>query len=360
MEVQSHKYPADFGEITLVRLVNDHGASVTLSSLGAGIVAVEVPDRDGNIANVCLSYENPADYMKDGPCMGKTPGRYANRIAKGHLEIDGKTYQLAVNNGPNHLHGGPTGFQNQIWDVELLSNGVRFSLKSPDGDENYPGNLLAITEYRWSDDNELSILFEVTSDAPTVANLTNHTYWNLDGADSGNALDQILRIKASCWLPTDESLVPTGEMAPVAGTPMDFTEAKPVGRDIKEDFPALKYGKGYDNCWVLDRTIDTEVESDGARVMREEAMVRDAVVLTAAKSGRSLHVDTDQPGVQVYSGNWLAGSPKNVSGRSYEDYEGIAIEAQGLPDAPNKPQFPSQRVDPEHPMRRTIIYRFTK
>lgn len=359
MEVQSHKYPADFGEITLVRITNKQGAAVTLSSLGAGIISVEVPDREGRIENVCLSYENPADYMADGPCMGKIPGRYANRIAGGNLEIDGKKYQLAVNNGPNHLHGGPTGFQNHLWDTELLSNGVRFTLHSADGDENYPGNLVAVAEYRWSDDNELSIMLEATADAPTIANLTNHAYWNLDGADSGNALKQTLRLKASRWLPTDESLVPTGEMAPVAGTPMDFMEAKAVGRDIKEDFPALKYGKGYDNCWVLDREVESETEPDGARVTREKAMVKDAVVLTAEKSGRTLHVDTDQPGVQVYSGNWLAGSPKNVSGRSYEDYDGIAIEAQGLPDAPNKPGFPSQRVNPGEPMMRTIIYRFT-
>ncbi len=308
--------------------------------------------------NVALSYGNPADYMADGPCMGKTPGRYANRIAHGDLCIDGRRYKLAVNCGPNHLHGGPTGFQNHLWEVELLTNGVRFSLHSPDGDENYPGALDAAVEYRWSDENELSILLEASADAPTVVNLTNHTYWNLDGADSGCALDQTLQMHASRWLPTDDSLVPTGEMAPVAGTPMDFTRPKRVGQDIKVDFPALRYGKGYDNCWVLDREVETTVESDGARVSREKAMVRDAVILSAARSGRKLHVDTDQPGVQVYSGNWLSGSPLNVSGRAYEDYDGVAIEAQGLPDAPNRPEFPSQRLEPGHPWRRTIIYRF--
>ncbi|MDE6011093.1 MAG: galactose mutarotase [Muribaculaceae bacterium] len=358
MEVQSHKYPAPCGEITLVRLTNSRGGSVLLSSLGAGIVAVQVPDRDGKIENVLLSYENPADYMSDGPCMGKTAGRYANRIAEGRFEIDGKSYQLDLNLPPHHLHGGATGFQNQIWDTELFSNGVRFTLHSPDGHEHYPGNLTATVEYRWSDDNELSILLDAESDAPTVANLTNHAYWNLDGADSGRALDQTLRIKASRWLPTDPTLIPTGEMAPVAGTPMDFMEEKKVGRDIDADFPALKYGKGYDNCWVLDRESVTSEESDGARVIREKAMVKDAVVLKGARSGRELHIDTDQPGVQIYTGNWLAGSPKNPSGRSYEDYDGVAIEAQGLPDAPNQPGFPSQRVDPAHPMRRTIIYRF--
>ena len=342
-----------------MKIKNAGGASVVLSSLGAGIVAVNVPDKDGKIENVCLSYKDPADYMADGPCLGKTPGRYANRIAKGHLEVGGKTYQLAVNNGPNHLHGGPKGFQNRIWNVELLSNGVIFTLRSADGDENYPGNLDAAVEYRWSDDNELSISLRAVTDEPTVVNLTNHAYWNLDGADSGCALDQTLKIRAMKWLPTDDTLIPTGEYADVEGTPMDFLEAKPVGRDIKADFPALKYGKGYDNCWVLDRDVTHETESDGTNVTIRHAMTTDAVVLASARSGRELHVDTDQPGVQVYSGNWLAGSPKNVSGRSYDDYDGIAIEAQGLPDAPNNPDFPSQAVTPAAPYSRHIVYRFT-
>lgn len=358
MEVKSHKYPAECGEITLIRIVNSHGAAVTLSSLGAGVLGVEVPDASGKIENVALAYRDPASYMADGPAMGKVPGRYANRIAYGRFTLDGTEYQLNTNLPPHHLHGGAGGFQNRIWDVELLSNGVRFTLHSPDGEEHYPGNLDAVAEYRWSDDNELSLLLEARSDAPSIVNLTNHTYWNLDGADAGCALHQMLQIKASRWLPTDSTLIPTGEMAPVENTPMDFRTAKSVGQDIKMDFPALVYGKGYDNCWVLDRDSDTTVESDGARVVREHAMVRDAVVMWSPVSKRRLHIDTDQPGVQVYTGNWLAGSPLNVSGRSYNDYEGVAIEAQGLPDAPNQSGFPSQRIDAEHPMIRTIVFRF--
>lgn len=358
MEVKAHRYPTEFGDITMVRLVNAHGAAVTLSSLGAGILAVEVPDARGEIANVALAYRNPADYMSDGPTMGKTAGRYANRIAFGRFTLDGRRYQLDTNLPPHHLHGGAGGFQNRIWHTELLSNGVRFTLHSPDGEEHYPAAVDAVVEYRWSDDNELSIMLEATSDAPTVVNLTNHTYWNLDGADSGCALDQTLRLRASRWLPTDETLIPTGEMAPVAGTPMDFTSPKRVGADIEADFPPLRYGKGYDNCWVLDREVTETTESDGARVIREHAMVRDAVELTAARSGRRLRIDTDQPGVQVYTGNWLAGSAPNLSGRSYADYDGVAIEAQGLPDAPNQPGFPSQRLDLGTPMIRTICYRF--
>lgn len=358
MEVNSKKYPSVIGDITHVTITNAAGNSVTLSSLGAGIVAVEVPDKDGNVENVALSYADPAEYLADGPCLGKVPGRYANRIALGKFEMNGKVYSLPVNNGPNHLHGGPHGYQNRIWDVELLSNGVRFTLESPDGDCGYPGNLKVAAEYRWSDDNELSLSLQADSDAPTVVNLTNHAYWNLDGADSGNALSQLLKIKALGWLPTDDTLIPTGDIEGVAGTPMDFTEFKPVGRDIKADFPALKYGKGYDNCWVLDREVDERQTETGALEWIQNAMVKDAVVLKSEKSGRELHIDTDQPGVQIYSGNWLSGSPKNRSGRSYEDYDGIAIEAQGFPDAPNKLTFPSQEVDPEHPYRREIVFRF--
>lgn len=346
MLLSTRKYHSDKGVITLVRITNDSGASVTLSTLGAGIVTLKVPDRDGNIANVALSYDNPADYIADGPCMGKIPGRYANRIAAGRLVVDGHVYQLPVNNGPNHLHGGPEGFQNRIWDYELLSNGVRFTLVSPDGDCGYPAEVKVAAEYRWSEDNELSLSLSAESDAPTVINLTNHAYWNLDGSDAGSALHHLLKIKARKWLPTDDTLIPVGELADVEDTPMDFRSEKAVGRDICRDFPALKYGKGYDNCWALDGWHEGEI-------------VEEAVVLRSAKSGRILTVSTDQPGVQIYSGNWLAGSPLNHDGKPYNDYDGIAIEAQGWPDAPNKPGFPSQLLTPEHPYRREIRFRFS-
>ncbi|MDE7159715.1 MAG: galactose mutarotase [Muribaculaceae bacterium] len=346
MKIESRKVASPHGEITLFTLTNQSGASVTLSTLGAGIVDVTVPDREGRMENVALAYADPADYMADGPCLGKVPGRYANRIARGYLNIDGCVHRLAVNNGPNHLHGGPDGFQNHIWEAEALEDGVRFTLVSPDGHEHYPGTVKAAATYRWNDRNELTLTLEAETDAPTVVNLTNHAYWNLDGADAGSALEHLLKMKANRWLPTDRTLIPTGELAFVADTPMDFAEAKPVGRDIEADFPALKYGKGYDNCWIIDDWAPGR-------------MTEDAVVLRSEKSGRTLRMDTDQPGVQIYSGNWLSGSPLNRSGRSYEDYEGIAIEAQGFPDAPNRPEFPTQRVDPAHPYRRTIRYRFT-
>lgn len=338
--------PSPKGDITLYRLVNESGASVTLSTLGAGITSIIVPDCDGNLDDVVLGYKNAADYLYDGPCAGKIPGRYANRIANGHLEINGKVYQLAINNGPNALHGGPEGFQNQIWDAEMLDNSrVVFSLLSKDGDENYPGELQARVAYTWTEDNVLKIELNAVTDADTVVNLTNHTYFNLTGENSGSVLNQELKLCASLYLPTDETLIPTGEMAPVEGTPMDFTHFKPLGRDIKQDFPALNYGKGYDNCWVIDGY--------------ESQLLHTAAILRDKTTGRVLEVVTDQPAVQVYTGNWLAGSPESKSGRSYNDYDGVAIECQGMPDAPNKPQFPSQLLKADNEYNRVIFFDFS-
>ena len=338
--------PSPEGDITLYRIENASGASVELSSLGAGITSVIVPDKFGKMADVALGYANPADYMADGPCMGKIPGRYANRIAKGHLEVEGKTYQLNINNGPNALHGGPTGFQNHIWESEMIPNGVRFKYESKAGEEHYPGNLKVTAEYTWSEDNVLTLVMKAVTDAPTVVNLTNHAYFNLEGADSGTVLNHKLKIKASKYLPTDSTQIPTGELADVKDTPMDFTEPKEIGIDINADFEPLKIGKGYDHCWAIDN-------------WEKGKLVEGAVVLAAPSSGRMLTISSTQPGVQIYTGNWLDGSPKNKSGVSYKDYEGVAIEMQGYPDAPNKPQFPSQELKPGEEYNETIKFAFT-
>ena len=333
------------GEVMIYRLENKSGASVTLSSLGAGITSIIVPDSRGQLADVVLGYARVADYLHDGPCMGKVPGRYANRIAGGRLMIDGKLHQLAINNGPNALHGCPEGFQNQIWDAELAGNNrVVFTLVSPDGDEHYPGELQARVAYTWTDDNVLKIELNAVTNAPTVVNLTNHTYFNLAGEGSGTVLDHELFIDATHWLPTDDTLIPTGEIAPVAGTPMDFTRLKPIGRDIKQDFAALNYGKGYDNCWVLD--ADNRYELSTAVKLRHRA------------TGRTLDVLTDQPAVQIYTGNWLNGCPTGKDGHVYHDYDGVAIECQGMPDAPNKPNFPSQLLRPNEEYNRVIFFVF--
>ena len=303
-------------EIWRYTLKNSSGAYVQLSSVGAGIVAVAVPDRDGRLSDVVLGYKDPLSYFDDGPCAGKVPGRYANRIAKGHFTLDGKEYTLPVNNGPNHLHGGPQGFQNQVWESRIHEDGVEFMYYSEDGEMGYPGALKAVARYEWSEDNELRLTLTAESDAPTVVNLTNHAYFNLDGEGSGSVLDHELRLNASEYLPTDETLIPTGESEPVAGTPMDFIVAKPLGRDIT------------------------------------------AAELYSPASGRVLEVTTTQPGVQVYTGNWLAGCPEGKCGRSYSDYDGVAIECQHFPDSPNRPDYPTTVLRPGETFEEAIIFAF--
>lgn len=332
------------GEITLHRITNASGAYVELCNVGAGIAAVVVADREGRMADVALGYRDLADYIGDGACFGKTPGRFANRIAGGRFTLDGRTFELAVNNGPNHLHGGPSGFANRLWEARVEGDSVVFTLESPDGDEHYPAALHARVTYAWSDDNTLRIDYAATSDGATIVNLTNHSYWNLAGENAGDVRGHELRLAASAWLPTDPTLIPTGELAPTEGTPMDFRTAKPIARDFGADFDALKFGKGYDNCWAV----------DGWEPGRLAAVAE----LYDPASGRTLAVSSDQPGVQVNTGNWLAGSPLSKSGRPYDDFDGVAIECQGFPDAPNKPGFPSAVLRPGEEYRRTIRFAF--
>ena len=342
MKIQKTTAPSPSGEITLYTLTNSAGASVTLSSLGAGINSVVVPDASGKMDNVVLGYRDPASYIADGPCAGKVPGRFANRIARGHFSIGDKEYTLPINNGPNSLHGGPDGFMNRIWNSRLDGDTVVFELTSPDGDAGYPGELQAEARYTWSDDCTLTLRLLAHSDAPTVVNLTNHTYWNLEGENSGSVLDHTLWLAASHYLPTDDTLIPTGEIAPVEGTPMDFTQFRRLGDDIHADFPAITYGKGYDNCWMVDDY--------------RPGVLRHIATLNAPHSGRVLEVSTTQPAAQVYAGCWLAGSPENPEGRSYNDYDGVAIECQNAPDAPNKPQFPSALLLPGQTYDQTITF----
>ncbi|MDO4512109.1 MAG: aldose epimerase family protein [Bacteroidales bacterium] len=333
------------GEIAIYKITNAAGAWVELSALGAGINAVVVPDKEGNLENVALGYADAASYIGDGPCMGKIPGRYANRIAAGKFTLDGVDYQLEINNGPNALHGGSEGFFNKIWDSEATDCGVVFSLVSPDGEAGYPGTLKVTAEYTWTDACELRLVIKATTDKKTVINLTNHAYFNLRGEASGSVLGQKLMLNCSHFLVTDENLTPTGEIAPVAGTPMDFTTAKTLGEDIRKPFPALAYGKGYDNCYAIDGAQKGEITL--AAVLEDEA------------TGRVLEVSTTQPAVQIYTGNWLSGCPATRSGnRTYFDYDGVAIECQGMPDAPNHPNFPSQVLDKGEQYEHTISFLF--
>ncbi len=335
----------DGKEIFLYTLQNESGAFVRLSSVGAGIVGIAVPDKDGKLADVVLGYPEAASYFADGPCAGKCPGRYANRIAKGKFTLDGAEYTLPVNNGPNHLHGGPAGFQNQVWDSRIANDGVEFMYFSEDGEAGYPGNLKVVARYEWGEDNALKLYFTARSDKATAVNLTNHAYFNLNGEGNGDILAHELKLNASVYLPTDETLIPVGEPDPVAGTPMDFQEFKAIGAEIKEDFPALKYGKGYDNCWMINGY--------------EPGQLQSAAKLYSPQSGRMLEVLTTQPAVQIYTGNWLAGCPAGKCGRSYFDYEGVAIECQHCPDSPNKPDYPSTVLRPENQFEEAIIWQFS-
>ncbi|MCH5216270.1 MAG: galactose mutarotase [Muribaculaceae bacterium] len=348
IKINSYDVTTPHGVVTLYTLTNSTGASVELQSLGAGVRSICVPDDNGIISNVAIGYADLADYYADGPCAGKTPGRYANRIGEGKFSIEGQRYQLRINNGPNALHGGPEGFANKIWQSYTCGDSVIFTLFSPSGDENYPGNMIVSVIYTWSEDNQLTIKYQAVADEPTVINLTNHTYFNLRGENTGaDALkSHLLQIFASHYLPTNDSLVPTGVIAPIAGTPMDFTKPKAIGKDLFADFPALNIGKGYDACWVIDE-------------WNNDSQLKEAVVLTDEKSGRKLSVYTTQPAVQIYTGNWLEGAPKSISGGLYHDYDAVAIECQGMPDAPNKPNFPSQLLLPGKVYNQTIKYIFS-
>ena len=331
-------------EIYLYTLTNENGACVQLSSIGAGIVSIVVPDKDDKLADVVLGYPEAASYFGDGPCAGKVPGRYANRIALGKFSLDGAEYTLPVNNGPNHLHGGPDGFQNKVWESRELDGAVEFLYYSEDGEMGYPGALKAVARYDWTEDNELRLTLTAEADAPTVLNLTNHAYFNLNGEGNGDILGHVLRLNASEYLPTSDSLIPAGESEPVAGTPMDFVTDKVIGAEIKADFPALNYGKGYDNCWVIDGY--------------EPGQIQEAAELYSPESGRVLSVYTTQPGVQIYTGNWLSGCPAGKNGHVYEDYTGVAIECQNFPDAPNKADYPSAVLRPGEVYEQAIIFAF--
>ncbi len=330
-------------EIYRYTLKNAAGAYVQLSSIGAGVLSVVVPDRNGALGDVLMGYKDPQSYFGDGPCCGKCPGRYANRIAKGMFTLDGVRYSLPVNNGPNHLHGGPDGFMNKVWDSRIENGGVEFMYYSEDGEAGYPGNLKVVARYEWSEDNVLTLTFTAQTDKPTVVNLTNHSYFNLDC--KGDIKSHILTLNAAEYLPTDDSLIPVGEPAPVAGTPMDFQNPKALGKDLFADFPALKYGKGYDNCWLIDGWRGDSLQK--------------AAELYSPESGRVLEVLTTQPGVQVYAGCWLDGSPEGKHGEVYHDYDAVAIECQHFPDSPNEPDYPSTVLRPGETFNEAIVFAFS-
>ena len=334
---------ADGKAIYKYTITNNSGASVVLCNIGAGIVSINVPDKNGKLGDVAMGYGKAESYFGDDPCSGKCPGRFANRIAKGKFTLGGKTYSLPINNGPNHLHGGPDGFQNQVWESRKKKGGVEFMYISKDGECGYPGNLKVVARYDWSEKNELFLTFTAKTDKETIINLTNHCYFNLNG--KGSVMRHYLKLNASEYLPTDDTLIPVGDSEPVAGTPMDFLNSKTLGRDSKKDFPALNYGKGYDACWCIDGYMPGQLQT--------------AAELYSKVSGRLLKVTTTQPGIQVYTGNWLEGCPVGKKGRIYHDYSAVALECQHFPDSPNKPEYPTTVLKPGKLFKEAIIFAFS-
>jgi aldose 1-epimerase len=321
-------------------LTNSHGLRARIINWGATLVEMTVPDREKKFADVTLGFDTMDPYLRPHPCFGCIAGRYANRIALGKFTLDGKTYTLATNNGPNHLHGGVRGFDKRLWRGEQAGpNGVRLTYVSADGEEGYPGELTTAVNYTLTDANELRIDYSATTTAPTVLNLTNHAYWNL--GDSPDVLGHLLRLNASRYTVVDEGSIPTGELRNVAGTPMDFIKAKPIGRDIgaMKDSP----GSGYDHNWVID--------SPGEGRFALAAELHDPI------SGRVMRVSTDQPGVQFYTANYL----KDVTGkggRIYGKHAGLCLETQHFPDSPNRPGFPSTILRPGDTFRSTTVHWF--
>jgi aldose 1-epimerase len=326
-------------------LTNANGLEVRAINYGAIITSIRVPDRAGTLDDVVLGFDQLAGYFKDPPYFGAIVGRYGNRIAKGQFTLDGKTYKLAINNPPNHLHGGNKGFDKLLWTAEPMKdqNGVVFSLKSADGDEGYPGTLQARVSYTLTDKNELIVDYHATTDKATPVNLTQHSYFNLAGDGSGDILGHQLMLNADRYTPVDDTLIPTGELAPVDGTPMDFRKPTAIGARINQDTVQLKYGKGYDHNWVLSR------KGEGLQL---------AARVTEPKTGRTLEITTTEPGIQFYAGNFLDGTITGKSGHVYKHRNGFCLETQHYPDSPNKPNFPSTILKPGQEYRSKTVFTF--
>jgi aldose 1-epimerase len=338
--------------VDIYTLTNSNRMEVKILTYGGILQSIRVPDRHHRFANVTLGFNNLADYVAKSPYFGCITGRYANRIALGRFSLNGTTYQLAINNPPNSLHGGNVGFDKRVWAAtthkDRHSVSLALTYTSPNGEENYPGTLANKVTYTLTNKNEIRMDYRshlVGGNLSTIINLTNHAYWNLAGEGSSDIYGHKLRLVASRYTPVDPTLIPTGAIDPVAGTPLDFRRSTAIGARIRNGHPQLVIGRGYDHNWVLDRKRSGDLEL-AARVVEP-------------RSGRVLEVITDQPGIQFYSGNFLDGTLVGTSGRMYRQGDGFALETQHYPDSPNHPNFPSTVLKPGETYKTTTIYKFS-
>lgn len=340
----------DGKSVSLYRLTNANGMQADISNYGAIVTRLTAPDRNGRFDDVVLGYETVAEYVADTPYFGAIVGRYGNRIAKGRFTLDGVEYELAVNNEPNHLHGGIKGFDKVIWDAEPGQDAqgahLRLTYISEDGEEGYPGTLKSTVVYTLSNNNELKIDYAASTDKATVVNLTHHGYWNLAGQGSGDILGHELMLNADRTTPVDSTLIPTGELKPVKGTPFDFTTPHKIGQRIDADDEQIKFGGGYDHNFVLNKP---------GREMSLAARVYEPT------TGRVMEVHTTEPGIQFYSGNFLDGSNVGKGGKAYHHRNGFCLETQHFPDSPNQqgnPNFPSVILRPGEKYEHHTVYKF--
>jgi aldose 1-epimerase len=332
-------------EVYLLTLTNKSGNVLRLTNYGAKINWIEVPDKNGKKENVTFGYDTFEETLKGDMSFGSVVGRYANRIAKGKFTLDGIVYNTPINNGPNTLHGGPLGWHSVVWNTEVLKDtkfpSVKFTYVSPDMEEGFPGTVHAAITYSWTDNNEIVMEYVCTTDKKTVVNVTNHAYFNLHGAGNGDILDHVLTLKASAFTPVDSVMIPTGEIRNVTGTPFDFNAPHAIGERIGDKYDQLILGGGYDHNYILDN--------------KEEV---DATVYEPV-SGRMLEIITDQPGLQLYTGNFLTGKQIGHGGKPFNYRTGVCLESGHYPDSPNHPDFPATALNPGDTLKTTTIYRFS-
>ena len=330
----------------ILTLTNSNGVKMTVTDLGARVMTLQVPDKEGKLVDVVLGFDTPEEYLTSPePFFGTAIGRYGNRIAKGKFDLNGQTYSLPINNGVNSLHGGPGGFHNVIWNVEEADDShIVFTYLSKDGEEGYPGTLQVKMVYFLTDENEFKITYEAETDKATPVNLTHHSFFNLNGEGTTDVLNHELMLNASKYTPVDSTLIPLGSVDPVAGTPFDFTSVKAIGKDIAVENQQLTYGGGFDHNWVLDK--------------KEEGGLEMAATVYSPTTGISMEVWTTEPAIQFYSGNFLDGNAKGKGGKPYEFRTALCLETQHYPDSPNQPNFPSTILEPGEKYEQTCIYKF--